>query len=114
MNRWQCDKPGCRVEAVGVGGSIGLRAIGWYYHQEAEGIECVQFCPAHRPDPIPCQQEGSEKEFCQPCAGEQEARELQGLMPRHAAKQRATTLTLTSALLQEPAWPAPGGMGAAD
>lgn len=46
MNRWQCGVHGCKSEAVGAGGAIGLRAIGWYFERGP-----VILCPAHRPDP---------------------------------------------------------------
>jgi len=49
MNRWECDHPGCKVEAVGVGPAYGLRAIGWYF-EIGKGL----FCPSHRPDRVPC------------------------------------------------------------
>lgn len=45
MNRWGCDRHGCTSTAVGVGGAIGLRAIGWFF---APGPQV--FCPLHRPD----------------------------------------------------------------
>lgn len=111
MNRWQCDRHGCRTEAVGVGGAVGLRAVGWYYHREDVDTQCVLFCPAHRPDPMPCQQEPPAPDLCEPCSGEIQARALQALMPQHAPKQRATTERLTMLLMMEGAWPPPGGMG---
>jgi len=30
LNLWQCQFPGCRSTAVGTGGALGLRAIGWF------------------------------------------------------------------------------------
>ena len=51
MNLWQCDfrdeHGRCDNECVGVGGAIGLRAIGWYF-RVGHGL----FCPVHRPDGI--------------------------------------------------------------
>ncbi len=29
MNLWECDTRGCPSTAVGIGGALGLRAIGW-------------------------------------------------------------------------------------
>ena len=47
MNKWECQHKGCRNSCVGVGGAIGLRAIGWYFE-----LGPVILCPAHRPDGI--------------------------------------------------------------
>jgi len=49
MNLWECEEPGCDATAVGEGGAVGLRAIGWYFQPGP-----VILCPRHRPDPIPC------------------------------------------------------------
>jgi hypothetical protein len=68
MNEWQCGFPGCKMLAHGVGGAIGLRAIGWefipgtlrplragipicpYHRSDLPGIQC-----RHIPEtPIPC------------------------------------------------------------
>jgi hypothetical protein len=45
MNIWECAHPGCPTKAVGMGGAIGLRAIGWHFK-----IGDKIFCPIHRPD----------------------------------------------------------------
>lgn len=47
MNLWQCKHAGCKSTAVGTGGAIGLRAIGWWF---LPGQDIL--CPNHRPDPI--------------------------------------------------------------
>lgn len=47
MNRWTCDRPDCQTVAVGVGGAVGLRAIGWFFESGPR-----LFCPAHRPDAV--------------------------------------------------------------
>jgi len=47
MNLWECDHPGCKCTAVGVGGAIGLRAIGWYFKRGP-----IIRCPNHRPDKL--------------------------------------------------------------
>ncbi len=49
MNLWQCDAPRCDNTAVGEGGAIGLRAIGWYF-----SVGPSILCPAHHPDKLPC------------------------------------------------------------
>jgi len=52
---------------VGVGGGIGLRAIGWWC-RPGEAI----LCPPHRPDVRPCRDRPGQT--CQLCAAEHEAR----------------------------------------
>ncbi len=52
LNRWKCEGrflsgEKCDATAIGVGGAIGLRAIGWYFEKGG----CI-FCPLHRPDSI--------------------------------------------------------------
>lgn len=44
MNIWDCQHPGCSRVAYGVGGAVGLRAIGWYFK-----IGPVILCPQHHP-----------------------------------------------------------------
>jgi len=46
MNKWECATPECKSVAIGVGGAVGLRAVGWFF-EVGKGL----FCPAHRPDP---------------------------------------------------------------
>ncbi len=66
MNLWECDEPGCNRAAVGTGGAVGLRAIGWYFR-----VGPTLFCPWHRPDKIPCVEDGENKgKPCGPCAAE--------------------------------------------
>lgn len=85
MNKWECDAPGCRNSAVGCGGAIGLRAIGWYF---VPGNHAPRlFCPAHRPDGAPCQNVGEEDtrtvaelQNCPMCAGDNEADEIQDVI----------------------------------
>jgi len=55
MNKWECEFPGCKSTAVGCGGAVGLRAIGWYFKPGPK-----IFCPNHRPD----------KEDCSSCIAE--------------------------------------------
>lgn len=79
MNEWQCQYAGCRNKVVGLGGAIGLRAIGWYF---APGPSLR--CPLHRPDPAPCADEATEAEqrpeACSMCSGERDARRWQSEM----------------------------------
>lgn len=44
MNRWECDRAECLVTADGIGGAIGLRAIGWFFD-----IGPMIYCPRHHP-----------------------------------------------------------------
>lgn len=54
MNEWQCDEGGCMSKAVGVGGAIGLRAIGWYFKRgQHDKHGPVILCPLHRADGRP-------------------------------------------------------------
>jgi hypothetical protein len=47
MNRWDCEHPGCDYFVCGLGGAIGLRAIGWYF---VPGYRNNLFCPRHWPE----------------------------------------------------------------
>lgn len=79
MNLWECEQPGCRSQAVGSGTALGLRAIGWYVKIGGPAPEI--FCPRHRPDPMPCIEQGVNLgNACSECAGEAQARNLQGLI----------------------------------
>jgi hypothetical protein len=73
MNLWECDHPGCKSTAVGAGGAIGLRAIGWHF-------ECGSklLCPEHRPDAMPCLV--SKPQPCSSCVAEAEAGRFQRLI----------------------------------
>lgn len=72
MNQWNCDFEGCNSVAVGVGGAIGLRAIGWWF--ERGRIRSGRlFCPTHRPDPTTCTEDSRDDEgnyvtLGKPCA----------------------------------------------
>lgn len=82
LNKWECAWPDCRSTAVGTGGALGLRAVGWFF-----SIGRGPFCPAHRPDgtllrnkeSYPCDQDGP----CGPCKGELEAANLQNLIAQY-------------------------------
>lgn len=87
VNKWECShvhaedipdaqvKAGdrCKMIASGVGGGLGLRAIGWFY--ESGRI----LCPAHRPDPQPyCGDAyGNRGQPCSACRAESEAKRYQ-------------------------------------
>src|SRR5258706_14173648 len=54
MNQWNCEEQGCAASAIGCGGAIGLRAIGWQFElgRKAEGFPhppMIRF-PKHRID----------------------------------------------------------------
>ena len=75
MKEWQCDSPGCKYKCIGLGGAIGLRAIGWWFLPGPR-----LFCPRHRPDPVPCvdkYSDGNHGNSCALCAGEVEAEKIQ-------------------------------------
>lgn len=90
MNRWDCDKAGCKASCVGTGGAIGLRAIGWYF---VPGFRHNCFCPMHRPDPATGPPSAAEPDGwvgmhgpdapypCSPCAADREADYLQDAIP---------------------------------
>jgi len=77
MNKWSCDHPGCGAYCLGVGGAIGLLAIGWEFHPRADGART--FCPAHRHDSLPCVESGEAPagKACSLCAAEAQARRIQ-------------------------------------
>ncbi len=69
LNQWYCDQAGCRSSAVGVGGALGLRAVGWFF-----ALGPIIRCPNHRPDPSNLKHEACETEGpCGYCRAEQEA-----------------------------------------
>lgn len=84
MNKWECDHRDenngrCTITAVGVGGSLGLRAIGWTFSADGGGL---LLCPVHREDTAPCRPiysagEAHAGEPCHACAGENEAERWQ-------------------------------------
>lgn len=94
MNRWDCDKHGCNSTAVGSGGAVGLRAIGWYF---VRGKSSELFpgaytlprilCPFHRPDGIPCRENPEspldrtyQGQNCGLCIAEDEAKVFQAIL----------------------------------
>jgi hypothetical protein len=76
MNVWECSQPGCTVKALGCGGAIGLRAVGWHFLPGGR-----IFCPQHRPDKAPGRADlGCQMSECSTCAGEAEALRWQQMM----------------------------------
>ncbi len=89
MNYWECDyrDPGhgarCNSKAMGLGGAIGLVAIGWYFdrHNLNEMGTGILLCPAHRPDKIPCKLVDSKlNELCSYCKAEAKANYFQEIL----------------------------------
>lgn len=88
MNLWECDYRypdgiRCRSKAIGCGGAIGLRAIGWWFKRGTMGPPDL-LCPDHRPEPTPCRERPSDYVPCAPCAAELEANYLQTLIRERA------------------------------
>jgi len=54
MNVWQCDHEGCESTCVGIGGAVGLVAIGWYFKKgnmrRGVGEHPITLCPIHHPE----------------------------------------------------------------
>lgn len=75
MNRWECQFANCSRTVVGVGGAVGLRAIGWWFKPGPE-----IFCPAHYPRTILCREVGVSERPCNFCAAEDQARILQNYL----------------------------------
>jgi hypothetical protein len=80
MNRWECDAAeqgidkNCSCNAVGVGGAVGLRAIGWYVKFQPR-LAPIILCPAHRPDGTRCKEvKGPDK--CGMCKGNMVANQI--------------------------------------
>jgi hypothetical protein len=79
VNLWECAEPDCKHIALGEGGALGLRAIGWYF-VVGEPLKC----PEHRPDGTLdhntrfCEVEPGQP--CSSCQAEQEAARLQPMI----------------------------------
>ena len=60
MNTWQCSTEGCITTATGVGGGIGLVAIGWHFtrgvYDSSKGMiaKPLALCPIHYPGEDTC------------------------------------------------------------
>ena len=81
MNLWECEAPGCESRAVGVGGAIGLRAIGWYFEAGPKLL-----CPVHRHDPSMKRNTSfgcNAEDPCSTCKAEEEADKLQFQIVKH-------------------------------
>ncbi len=81
MNLWECEASGCDSTAVGAGGAVGLRAIGWYF-----AVGPTILCPAHHPDKVPCtdlpstptpEEQARAGKPCSLCAAEAQAKRIQ-------------------------------------
>ncbi len=81
MNLWECEAPECANTAVGTGGAVGLRAIGWYF-----SVGPTILCPAHHPDKLPCtdvpsmptaEERRNAGRPCSLCASEAQAERIQ-------------------------------------
>ena len=83
MNLWECEVSGCDSTAVGAGGAVGLRAIGWYF-----AVGPTILCPAHHPDKVPCTEPPAIRtpeqahwlptaRYCSLCAAEAQAKRIQ-------------------------------------
>lgn len=78
MNFWKCDHPECDATAVGVGGAIGLHAVGWQFRMGDPEWGSVLLCPFHRTDKVPCKEEGDNHgKPCGPCAAEEQVKRIQ-------------------------------------
>ncbi len=94
MNRWACDQQGCRSEAVGEGGAIGLRALGWSVEFGAieeylVGLRRPRLlCPVHRTDSVPCvESDENQGNPCPVCAAEADAKRYQEALYTEADRQ---------------------------
>lgn len=81
LNKWECGARDCKSTAVGSGGALGLRAIGWWFESGEP-----TFCPLHRPDKtekraaaILCGVAGP----CAHCKGDLEADKIQFLIAQY-------------------------------
>lgn len=94
MNLWECDERGCKITATGMGGAIGLRAIGWQAEINPGAMMTLR-CPGHRTDAYrdqiygPGHAEPAAGEKCAQCTGDYEAGAWQSLIgggwqPRHS------------------------------
>lgn len=90
MNAWTCEHTECKRSAVGCGGAVGLRAIGWYFE-----IGGPLLCPEHRPDKVPCDDkysEGNHGRSCAMCAAEHQAAAAQDQLTTDADRIRLGAL----------------------
>lgn len=115
MNKWECEHPGCTTTAVGTGGGVGLRAVGWWVEDGGQML-----CPAHRPDRAPCHDNDTNAgQACALCTAEREAYEHQevirmtlgmqaGTLPRWLDKRPAAPAAPRASFVCGPAqigWP---------
>jgi len=79
MNLWKCGSDVCKLQAVGVGGAIGLRAIGWEVRLNCFGAP-VTLCPKHRLAARECEYDDDSIPPCSTCTGKYEADRLQKII----------------------------------
>ena len=81
MNLWECGHKGCKHTAVGVGGAVGLRAIGWYikFTAAVDGsmLGPGVLCPLHSLETVACMRDHSKGAQCGTCASTVRAHRLQ-------------------------------------
>lgn len=84
MNLWSCANPACNRTVVGLGGAIGLRAIGW---QVSFGGSHPQiYCPEHRLDPMSCI--NTNRMPCTICTAEKTASAIQETIYTEADRKK--------------------------
>lgn len=97
MNRWECGHPDCTSTAVGVGGAVGLLAIGWEF-KPRHGLAGELRCPAHRRMEDSARhephREGADPN-CPVCAGETQANALQAMIQGQQRVHPVTALGFT-------------------
>lgn len=93
MNKWECNFPGCDVIAIGSGGAVGLRAIGWFFQLGSLRPlrAAVILCPAHNVDvaAIECRMHPGSP--CRSCAVEAAAMRIQAAI--YTKQEKASGLT---------------------
>lgn len=95
MNLWECGEPGCKSKAVGSGGAIGLRAVGWHFAINGGPLRC----PAHRPDQTPCTDANDNRgKPCSLCPAEMEANRFQTLIGETLAGKENPSMALAHIL----------------
>lgn len=96
MNLWECSRHDCNRKAVGVGGALGLRAIGWHFTMGGPLL-----CPVHRPDPIPCSDNDENAgKSCSRCAAEASANAAQELLTTDEDRARLDALVGQPLMIQ--------------
>lgn len=84
MNYWECSAKTstgeqCNTVAEGVGGALGLTAIGWSVSVSEVGAPEILLCPAHFPETEKCEDDANELP-CHLCAAERVANSIQEIL----------------------------------